>query len=555
MPADVTAPTAAAPSKRQNSRRVIIASSAGTVFEWYDFFIYGALASVIAKHFFTSVNETAGFIFALLTFAAGFAVRPLGALVFGWFGDRVGRKRTFLVTITLMGFATVAIGLLPDYAQIGIAAPILLIACRLLQGFALGGEYGGAAIYVAEHAPAEKRGWHTSFIQTSAALGLMGALGVILATRTTMGEEAFQEWGWRLPFLVSLLLLVLSIWIRLSLEESPAFQRMKEEGRLSKAPYAESFGQWKNLRIVLLALFAIMMAQGVVWYTAYFYAQFFMERVLKIEPATVNTLLIAVTAVSAVTYCFFGWLSDHIGRKPVLLFGMGGATLFFFPAFLWLTEAANPALAEAMAKAPVTVVADPATCSLQFDPVGKAHFSSSCDIAKSALASAGVSYTNVKAAPGTLAQVRVGETVVTSVEGGALDATALKATREAFSKDLRAALDAAGYPAKADPARLDWWRVFFILLIPVIFATALYGPQAAALVELFPTRIRYTALSLPYHVGTGWFGGFLPATAFAIVAATGDIFAGLWYPAIVAALSTVIALLFLPETRKRDIHQ
>jgi predicted MFS family arabinose efflux permease len=534
--------------------RVIAASSVGTAFEWYDFFIYGSLAPVIAKHFFAGVNDSTAFIFALLTFGVGFGARPFGAFFFGRIGDRMGRKWAFLMTVTLMGLGTVAIGFLPTYARAGVTAPILLIACRVIQGFALGGEYGGAAIYVAEHAPHGKRGWHTSFIQTSAAIGLVAALAVILAVRSAVGEESFASWGWRVPFLLSLILVALSIYIRMSIEESPVFQRMKEEGRLSEAPYRDTFLRWSNLKIVLIVLFAIMMAQGVIWYTAYFQAQFFMERVLKIDPKTVNWLLIAVTIVSALQYCFFGWLSDHIGRKPILLFGIIGAVLTFFPGFSWLTEAGNPALAEAMAKAPVTVIADPAACALQFDPVGKRQFTSSCDVAKSVLASAGVAYRNEAAEAGQLAHVTVGGVDIPSFEGGALDKTALTAARGGFETQLKAALAAAGYPAEADPGGVDSVRVFLILLMFMTFATALYGPQAAALVELFPSHIRYTALSVPYHIGTGWFGGFLPAISFAIVAASGSIYAWIWYPVLVASAAAVLCLLLIPETRHRDIH-
>lgn len=540
--------------KPSETTRVIAASSAGTAFEWYDFFIYGSLAPVIAKHFFAGVNESTGFIFALLTFGVGFGVRPFGAFVFGRIGDMMGRKWAFLLTVTLMGFGTVAIGLLPTYEQVGVLAPILLIACRIVQGFALGGEYGGAAIYVAEHAPREKRGWHTSFIQTSAAIGLFAALAIILAARSMLGEEIFADWGWRVPFLISLVLVGLSIYIRMSIEESPVFRRMKKEGRLSQAPYRDTFFVWRNLKIVLIVLFAIMMAQGVVWYTAYFQAQFFMERVLKIEPKTVNYLLIGVTAVSALQYCFFGWISDRIGRKPVLLFGMIGAVLTFYPGFVWLTEAANPALARAMASAPVAVIADPADCALQFDPVGKSQFTSSCDIAKNVLANAGVSYRNQSAEPGSRARVTLGRTTIESVGAEGLSPAALKAARADFETRLRAALGAAGYPAKADPEAVDAWTVFGILMIFMTFATALYGPQAAALVELFPSHIRYTALSVPYHIGTGWFGGFLPAISFAVVAETGSIYAWLWYPLIVAGIAAALCILLIPETRHRDIH-
>jgi len=534
-------------------RTVVAASAAGTAFEWYDFFIFGSLTAVIARHFYADVGEAASYILALLTFGVGFVVRPLGALVFGWFGDKTGRKKTFLVTITLMGVATVAIGLLPDYDAIGIAAPILLIFMRILQGFALGGEYGGAAIYVAEHAPPQKRGLLTGWIQTTAALGLIGALSVILITRAIVGTEAFDEWGWRIPFLLSALLLAVSLWIRMQLNESPAYERMKAEAGEKRAPYVESFLRWKNGRFVLIALFGIMIAQGAVWYCGYFYARFFMERVLKVEVNTVDQLMLAVTALSAFLYVFFAWLSDRVGRKPVMLFGMILALVAYFPGFQALTRAANPALAEAQATAPVTVVADPATCAVQFDPVGKTAFASSCDIAKSVLSNAGISYANEAAAPGTAAVVRVGDAVVPSVEGGALDPAALKAARTEVEGRIKAALVSAGYPERADPARINLPAVFGILMIFIVAATALYGPQAAALVELFPTRVRYTAMSLPYHVGTGWVGGLLPAASFALVAWSGNIYFGLWYSVAFTALAVLVALIWLPETKGRDL--
>jgi MFS family permease len=553
MTNDATAEVRDEAQDAKTLRTVVGASAAGTAFEWYDFFIFGSLTAVIARHFYADVGEAASYILALLTFGVGFVVRPLGALVFGWFGDRTGRKTTFLVTITLMGVATVAIGLLPDYEQIGIAAPILLIVMRILQGFALGGEYGGAAIYVAEHAPREKRGYLTGWIQTTAALGLIGALSVILATRAIVGAEAFDEWGWRIPFLLSALLLGISLWIRLQLNESPAYERMKAEAGEKRAPYVESFLRWNNARFVLIALFGIMIAQGAVWYCGYFYARFFMERVLKVEVNTVDQLMLAVTAVSAFLYIFFAWLSDRVGRKPVMLFGMLLALAAFFPGFQALTRAANPALAEAQASAPVVVVADPATCAVQFDPVGKTAFASSCDIAKSVLSNAGISYANEAAAPGTLAVVRVGATRVSSVEGEALDAAALKAARSDVESRIKGALVAAGYPERADPARINLPAVFGILMIFIIAATALYGPQAAALVELFPTRVRYTAMSLPYHVGTGWVGGLLPAASFALVAWSGNIYFGLWYAAAFTAVAVVVALIWLPETKGRDL--
>jgi MFS family permease len=534
-------------------RTVIAASSAGTTFEWYDFFIFGALTQVLAKTFFAGVNDTVAFIFALAIFGAGFAVRPLGALVFGRIGDRSGRKGAFLFTIVLMGGATFAVGFLPTYEQVGIIAPILLIVARCLQGFALGGEYGGAAIYVAEHAPPEARGRMTGWIQASAAFGLFGALGVILITRTILGEEAFTAWGWRIPFMVSAVLVGISIWMRLKLSESPTFQKMHEEGGHSKAPYTEAFGQWPNLKLVLIALFAVMSAQGAVWYTAFFYTQIFLEKFLKVEPATVNFLMIAATVASAPLYIIFGWLSDKVGRKPVMLAGMILALVAFFPGFHLLMQTANPDLARASSQTPIVVVADPATCSLQFDPVGKAVFSTACDIAKNTLANAGVSYDTQKAPAGTKAYVKIGTVSVASVDGTGLDKAGLQAVKTDVETRLKAALQTAGYPAKADPAKINVWGVFGVLMVFVVAATALFGPIASCLVELFPTRIRYTAMSLPYHIGTGWIGGFLPFTAFAIVASTGNIYSGLWYPVIFTAISVVCTLLFLPETRGRSL--
>ena len=534
-------------------RTVVAASATGTAFEWYDFFVFGALATVIARHFFADAGETVAYILALLTFGLGFVVRPLGALVFGWFGDRTGRKTTFLVTITLMGVATVAIGLLPDYDQIGIAAPILLLVMRMLQGFALGGEYGGAVVYVAEHAPAKKRGLMTGWIQTTAALGLIGALSVILITRAVVGAEAFDEWGWRIPFLLSALLLGVSLWIRLKLNESPAYRRMEAEGGERRAPFKEAFGTWRNGRFVLIALFGIMIAQGAVWYCGYFYARFFMERVLRVDTNTIDLVMLAVTAVSAFLYVFFGWISDRIGRKPVMLFGMILALIAIFPGFQALTRAANPALAEAQTSSPIVVMADPATCALQFDPIGKTAFASSCDIAKSVLSNAGISYSNVAAVPGSVAMVRIGSLEIASVEGGGMDPAALKAARAGVETRLKAALAEAGYPARADPERINLPMVFGILMIFMVAATALYGPQAAALVELFPTRVRYTAMSLPYHVGTGWVGGMLPAASFALVAWSGNIYFGLWYTLAFTAVAVVVALIWLPETRGRDM--
>ena len=546
------------PAKEASLRTVVAASAAGTTFEWYDFFVFGSLTQVISKTFFSGLPETAGYIAALALFGAGFAFRPLGALVFGRIGDRVGRKGAFLFTVVLMGGATVAIGLLPSYAQVGLLAPALLVLMRILQGFALGGEYGGAAIYVAEHAPPGARGRSTSWVQTSAAFGLFAALLVILATRIVVGRvagpEAFDAWGWRIPFLFSAGLLAVSIFMRLKLSESPAFAKMKAEGEVAKAPFTEAFGTWKNLKIVILALVAIMFAQGAVWYTTFFYTQTFLDKFLKVPAETINLLMMAATAVSAIFYVVFGWLSDKVGRKPVMLFGMTLMLIAYFPGFHMLAKTANPALAEAEARTPIVVVADPAECSLQFDPVGKAAFTSSCDIAKSTLANAGVSYNNEKGAPGAKAQVKIGETVIESGSIAGLPKDAAKAAKSEIEGRIKGGLTAAGYPAKADPARMNLPGVFGVLLVFVIAATALFGPIAACLVELFPTRIRYTAMSLPYHIGTGWVGGFVPFTAFAIVAAVGNIYSGLWYPFAFTAISVVTCLLFLPETNKRSLH-
>ena len=535
-------------------KTVVAASAAGTAFEWYDFFIFGSLTTIIARHFYADVGEATSYILARLTFGVGFVVRPLGALVFGWFGDKTGRKTTFLVTISLMGVATVAIGLLPDYGQIGIVAPILLLFLRILQGFALGGEYGGAAIYVAEHAPPKKRGFLTGWIQTTAAIGLIMALSVILITRWILGAEAFDAWGWRIPFLLSSFLLVISLWIRLKLHESPAFKRMVAESTERQAPFRESFGTWKVGKFVLIALVGIMFAQGAVWYAGYFYTRFFMERVLKVEVATVDMLILAITLASAFLYVFFGWLSDRVGRKPVMIGGMALFLIALFPGFHALTNAANPALAQAQASAPVTVIADPATCAVQFDPVGKTAFASSCDLAKNVLSNAGVSYDNLAAEPGSLAAVRIGTVEIASVEGAGLDPAALKAARADVETRVKAALTGAGYPAKADPAGINLIAVFAILMVFMVAATAVYGPQAAALVELFPTRVRYTAMSLPYNIGTGWVGGLLPAASFALVAWSGNIYFGLWYSVGFTAIAAVVAFFFLPETKGRDLH-
>jgi MFS family permease len=596
-------------------KKVIFASSLGTVFEWYDFYLYGSLAAIIAKQFFAGLDPTSAFIFALLAFAAGFIVRPFGALVFGRLGDMIGRKYTFLVTILLMGVSTFIVGVLPNYASIGVAAPVILIALRLLQGLALGGEYGGAATYVAEHAPHGKRGAYTAWIQTTATLGLFLSLIVILTTRTLIGEEAFADWGWRVPFIVSVLLLAVSVWIRMSMNESPAFQKMKAEGKTSKAPLSESFGQWKNLKIVILALFGLVAGQAVVWYTGQFYALFFLTQALKVDGATANILVAISLLIGTPFFVVFGTLSDKIGRKPIILAGCLIAALTYFPLFKALTEAGNPDLAKAQATAPVTLSADIKECSFQFNPTGTAKFTSSCDIAKQFLASNSVNYENVAGAPGETAVIKVGDVSIPSysptkvteadipaakeaaikakdgalkkvedlkatggsgkefddklkaAEKGAKDAgaalaafdkdpkaAAVKVIESQFKAKVSAALKTAGYPAKADPAKVNKPLIIAILTVLVIYVTMVYGPIAAMLVEMFPTRIRYTSMSLPYHIGNGWFGGLLPTTAFAIVAQTGNIYNGLWYPIIVASITFVIGLLFVRETKDVDIY-
>ncbi len=534
-------------------RTVVFASSLGTVFEWYDFYLFGSLAVIINKQFFSAVNPTAGFIFTLLAFAAGFAVRPFGALVFGRLGDLVGRKYTFLITILIMGLSTFVIGLLPSYASIGILAPIILIGLRLLQGLALGGEYGGAATYVAEHSPNGQRGYQTSWIQTTATLGLFLSLLVILAVRTAMGEEAFAAWGWRIPFLVSALLLAISVWIRMKLSESPAFQRMKAEGKGSKAPLTESFARWPNLKIVLLALFGLTMGQAVVWYTGQFYALFFLTQTLKVDAATANILIAVSLLLGTPFFLVFGWLSDKIGRKRIIMAGCLIAAITYFPIFKAITHYANPALEAAQASAPVTVVADPATCSFQFNPVGTSKFLTSCDIAKSFLAKASVNYDNETAPAGTLASIKVGDTTIQSFEGEGLSKEDMKAKTDAFTAEITGAIKTAGYPDKADPAQMNKPMVTLLLWILVIYVTLVYGPIAAMLVEMFPTRIRYTSMSLPYHIGNGWFGGFLPAIAFALVAAEGNIYYGLWYPIIISVITFIIGVFFIHETKEHRI--
>lgn len=535
-------------------RKVIFASSLGTVFEWYDFYLYGSLAAIIAKQFFAGTDPNTAFIFALLAFAAGFIVRPFGAIVFGRLGDMIGRKYTFLVTIVIMGTSTFVVGLLPNYASIGIAAPIILIILRILQGLALGGEYGGAATYVAEHAPHGKRGAFTSWIQTTATMGLFMSLLVILGTRTAMGEEAFADWGWRIPFLVSVFLLGISVWIRLSMSESPAFLKMKSEGKASKAPLTEAFAKWGNLKIVILALVGLTAGQAVVWYTGQFYALFFLTQTLKVDGPTANILIAASLLLATPFFVIFGILSDKIGRKPIIMAGCLIAALTYFPIFSALTHYANPALEAALKNSPVVVVADPATCQFQFNPTGTKKFTSSCDIVKAKLAAASVAYSNEVAPAGTVATVKIGDTLLTSYDAKGLSKEEATAKDKAFSKELGDAIKAHGYPTKADPNQINYGMTLLLLFILVLYVTMVYGPIAAMLVEMFPTRIRYTSMSLPYHIGNGWFGGLLPTTAFALVAFKGDIYYGLWYPIIIALITFVIGMLFVRETKDNDIY-
>ena len=536
-------------------RKVIFASSLGTVFEWYDFYLYGSLAAIIAKQFFSGTDPNTGFIFALLAFAAGFIVRPFGALVFGRLGDMIGRKFTFLVTILIMGASTFIVGILPNYATIGIAAPIILITLRILQGLALGGEYGGAATYVAEHAPDDKRGAFTSWIQTTATLGLFLSLLVILGVRSAVGEEAFSAWGWRIPFLVSVILLAVSVWIRLSMNESPAFAKMKAEGKTSKAPLTEAFGQWKNLKLVILALIGLTAGQAVVWYTGQFYALFFLTQSLKVDMSTANILIALALLLGTPFFVIFGTLSDKIGRKPIIMAGCLIAALTYFPIFSGLTHYANPALEAALKNAPVIVTADPATCQFQFNPTGTKKFTSSCDIAKAKLSAASVNYENVVGAPGSVATIKIGEKILTSYDANGLSKEDAAAKDKAFSTELAGDIKGAGYPSKADPDQMNKPMVLLLLFILVIYVTMVYGPIAAMLVEMFPTRIRYTSMSMPYHIGNGWFGGLLPTTAFALVAFKGDIYYGLWYPIVIAAATFVIGMLFVKETKDYDIYQ
>ncbi len=542
------------PNRRMSSdeKKVILASSLGTVFEWYDFYLYGSLAAIIGAKFFSQFPEGTRNIFALLAFAAGFLVRPFGALVFGRLGDLVGRKYTFLITILIMGSSTFIVGVLPTSDQIGVTAPIVLIALRLLQGLALGGEYGGAATYVAEHAPQGRRGFYTSWIQTTATMGLFMSLLVILFTQSTLGPKDFADWGWRVPFIVSVLLLAISVWIRMQLAESPAFLKMKAEGTHSKAPLGEAFGQWKNAKWAILALFGMVAGQGVVWYTGQFYALFFLTSVLKVDGYTGNLLVAWSLAIGTGGFILFGWLSDKIGRKPIILGGCLLAVITYFPVFNMMAETANPALSKAHETVKVVVVADPHDCSFQFNPVGTAKFTNTCDIAKGALARASVVYAQQDAAAGTTASVKIGE-------------KSLDVKSATFAKELTDTLTSVGYPAASNPSvvkmanpvdifRAQPFKLVMILAFLMMLVTMVYGPIAAALVELFPTRIRYTSMSLPYHIGNGWFGGLLPATMFAMNAQNGSIFFGLWYPIVIAGATFVIGLLFLPETKDRDIY-
>ena len=534
--------------------RVVIASSAGTAFEWYDFFIFGSLAPVISKVFFAGLDPTPALIAALALFAAGFAFRPLGALIFGVVGDRLGRKGAFLITVTLMGASTFLIGFIPTYAQAGTTGPTLLIILRILQGIALGGEYGGAAIYVAEHSPAAKRGASTGWIQSTASFGLLAALMVIVATRTAIGEDAFAIWGWRVPFLVSAVLLVISVYMRAKLAESPEFARIRAEGDIAKAPLREAFGKWKNLRRVLIAFFGIMCAQGAVWYFTFFYMQVFLEKSLGLPSQTKDLLLIVMTVVSAPLYVYFGWLSDRLGRKPVMVGGMALALVMYFPASHWIADAANPQLIEAQQSTPIFVDTNPNTCSVQFDPLGTAKFVSACDIAKSTLVTKGINFMTRRSSDGRT-YVIVGTERIAISGGEGLSGADLKALKVKTADTISAELQAAGYPKSADPKRANMTLLIIILLAFVVAATALYGPQAAALVEMFPTRVRYTAMSFPYHVGTGWVGGFLPVTSFALVAITGNIFSGLWYAVLFTGISVVVSLLFLKETAGRRLQE
>ena len=528
-------------------RRVIVAASLGTMFEWYDFYLYASLAAIIGKQFFAGINETTAFIFALLAFAAGFAVRPFGAVIFGQLGDRAGRKYTFLITIVIMGVATALVGVLPGQASIGVAAPIMLITLRLLQGLAVGGEYGGTATYIAEHAPPGRRAYYTSWIQITATAGMILSLIVILGCRWLLAEQ-FETWGWRVPFLLSIILLVISVYIRLQLEESPVFHAMRAAGKLSKNPVRESLGRWSNLKLVLLALFGCMAGQAVIGYVSLVYMNLFLTQTLKVDAATSNLLLAAALAAAVPFYLVVGKLADRFGRKPQVVIGCLIAALTFFPIFRGLTHYANPQIEAAQANNPVVVVADPRECSFQFDPVGGARFTSSCDVAKSVVAGQRIPYSNESAPPGTIAIVKVGGVSVAAFDGSQLGADEFKSRSAGFKDKLASLLKEAGYPGSADPQHVDYVMVFLLLWVMGVLGVMTYGPVAAWLVELFPPRIRYTSMSLPYHLGNGWFGGFLPSIAFAMIAYTGDIYSGLWYPLVVCLVTALIGTFFLRET-------
>lgn len=542
------------PALARERRRVIVASALGTMFEWYDFYLYGTLAVIIGQQFFSNLEPTAQLVFSLLAFAAGFIARPFGSLVFGRLGDLVGRKYTFLITIIIMGASTFLVGVLPTYASIGVAAPIILIVLRLLQGLALGGEYGGAATYVAEWAPQNKRGAYTSWIQMTATGGLLLSLLVLMGTQALMDAERFAQWGWRVPFLLSFVLLVISVYVRLSLRESPPFMALRAQHKTSRSPLLESFGQWKNLRVVILALFGLTAGQAVIWYTGQFYALFYLTQVLHVDSTTTQMMVALALLIGLPFFVVFGALSDRIGRKPIIMAGCLLAIFTYYPAFSALTRAANIDLAAAQASTHVTLKAHPNECSFQFSPTGTARFTSSCDIAKQVLARAAVSYETVPALPGSLATIQIGADVIQSHDARGLSPDEAKARAAEFSAQVNATLRKDGYPEKADPAKMDKPTIVAILVYLVILATMVYGPIAAALVELFPTRIRYTSMSLPYHIGNGWFGGLVPTAAFAIVAQTGNLYSGLWYPIGIAAMTVVIGVMFLPETRGVNIY-
>ena len=548
--AQSASPTGTAVPSPSKARHVVIASTLGTVFEWYDFYLYGALAVIIGKNFFASATPLEAYIFGLLAFGTGFVVRPFGALVFGRLGDMIGRKYTFLATILIMGLATFAVGLLPTYSSIGSFAPAILIGLRMLQGLAIGGEYGGAAVYIAEHAPPGQRGGYTSWLQTAFIVGLCLALGVILGCRLAMSPEAFETWGWRVPFLLSMVLLAISVWIRMKLHESPVFAEMKSAGALSRAPIRESFGNWRNLKLVLIVLFGLQAGQAVVTNAGPIYSSLFLVNTLRVDPVTATTLSTIGLLLGAPFYVIFGYLSDRIGRKPIVLASLVLGAVSLFPVYHGLTHFANPALEAAQARSPVVVAADPARCSFQFNPVGTSRFTSSCDVAKSALVRRGIPYSNEAAAPGTTAVVRIGTLSLPAYDGAAADA---KERAAAFDQALGKALEDAGYRASADPAQINHLMIVLIIVYLQLLTGMAFGPMAAMLVEMFPARIRYTSMSLPYHIGNGWIGGLLPATVVAIQAATGSIFDGLWYPVLIAGAGFVLCWLFVPETRDRPL--